>query len=940
MRNEQELLQELERNIDGAAVIARTVRAARGLRQQYNRQQQAAGNQGWRTPQILAWEPWLKTLWDAAILAGTESRILLNEAQEAELWLQVLRQDEAGEQTLSIAGLATQAQQAWHAMHQYRIELRELRNDSSIDAQTFSRWVADLEKVYRRSSLLSLSQVEIALATVARTGNLSLPEAIFLVGFDRTTPSQELLIDALRERGCAVELTELELPGGERAVDPVIAYARTLEEEIASAAQWIRAALLENPRQRIGVVVPSLAETRDRIDAVFRPVLAPSSMDVHASNARLPYAFSLGTPMHRMHAIRTAVTLLQWLDTSLPLEETSWLVVHGGFSSGPSDIRAMLDKKFRERDFQLGGPVSFFSFREWLANSGGKDDSSPLRRTLERVAVAAKRQDLKKNRSYADWREAIEELLSAAEWGLLTATDSAEYQLLRRWNALLNELSSLSAVTGPVSFSDVLERLKTLAANMLFTLETRNVPVQILGVSEAAGLTFDRIWWMNAQATSWPPRGHAQPFLPWGVQRAAHMPYADPAADAAFAQRVTKRLLASAPEVIVSFALQESDPTTASAHVPGPEIAISPVVRSALSELPMAAVEDFLSHQIQAQMKSDANADFSAMEPVAEEAAVPFLGKQVRNGVAFLKHQAACPFRAFAELRLAAEAPQESESGLPTAAQGTIFHEVLQHFWNEMQSQKQLLENTAEQCRQILHGHVHHALRRFLQHADEPWQKALLEVEAERVEARLLEWLGKEKQRAGFTVLKTEDTLEHMHLGGVELRCRIDRIDQVEQGIVLLDYKAGMVDSKACDGERPDEPQLPAYAVLRQDSASEEKPLAGIAFAGLHPKNINFTVVGSLSGIFSAEPGATNNPRANLSPEALRERQAEWTTTLTRLAEDFRAGVAVVDPKKRNETCRYCAQALFCRIREADVLVEDENPDDGVAVNGSQGVDS
>jgi ATP-dependent helicase/nuclease subunit B len=330
----------------------------------------------------------------------------------------------------------------------------------------------------------------------------------------------------------------------------------------------------------------------------------------------------------------------------------------------------------------------------------------------------------------------------------------------------------------------------------------------------------------------------------------------------------------------------------------------------------------------------------AALEGVEEEAAVPFLGQQVRNGVAFLRHQAACPFRAFAELRLDAEAPQASESGLPDAAQGTIFHEVLQHFWNEMQSQQHLLETTEEQCRQILHGHVQQALRRFFEHADAPWQKALLEVEAERVADRLMKWLEVEKRRPDFTVLKTEDTLEQMHLGGVELRCRIDRIDRVKQGIVLLDYKAGMVDSKACDGERPDEPQLPAYAVLRQDSSSDEKLLAGIAFGGLHPRNVDLTVIGSLAGVFPAASGARNNQRANLSPEALQQQQAEWSATLTRLAEDFRAGVAVVDPKKRNETCRYCGQALFCRIREADILVEEENPDDGVGAGGSQGFDS
>ncbi|MHB1937735.1 MAG: PD-(D/E)XK nuclease family protein [Acidobacteriaceae bacterium] len=941
MRTEQELLLELQRKIDGAAVIASTVRAARALRREYNRQQQAAGNRGWRTPQILAWEPWLKTLWDAAILRGAESRILLNDAQETELWLQVLQQDEAGAQTMSIAGLARQSQRAWRAMHQYRIELRDARNDGSIDAQAFSRWAAAMEKICRRSSLLPSSQVESALASVMRTGNLPLPEAVFLVGFDRVTPSQELLIEALRAQGCQVERVEMGPPPTESPSDPIIVYARTLDEEIASAGQWIRTALLKHPGERIGVVVPALEEMRDRTDAAFRRVLAPSSMDVHVSSPRLPYEFSLGTPMHRLQAIRTALTLLAWLDTSQPPEEISWLVVHGRFSSRSPDARAMMDKKFRERAFQLGGPVSFSSFLEWLATSASREDGLPLRRTLERFAVAAKRLDIGKDRSYADWREGIEELLAAADWGLLTATGSAEYQLLRRWNALLNELSSIGAVTGPVPFSGALARLKTLAANMLFNLETRNAAVQILGVSEAAGLAFDRIWWLNAQASSWPPRGYAQPFLPWNVQRAAHMPYADPEADADFARRVTKRVLGSAGRVIVSFALQESDPTTASAHVPGPEIAVSPVVRSVVPDMPLVPMEEFLAGQTRAPRMLDADTVSSALETVDEEPAVPFHGDQVRSGVAFLKHQAACPFRAFAELRLAAEPPAELESGLPAKAQGTILHEVLQNFWNEMQSQKKLLESTPEQCRQILRGHVRGALRRFFGHADESWQRALLEIEADRIEDRLLEWLEVEKQRPDFTVLKTEDTLEHAHLGGVELRCRIDRIDQVQQGLVLMDYKTGMVDGNACDGERPEEPQLPAYAVLRQDSVAEQKPLAGVAFAGLHPRQVDFTVIGSLPGIFPVASGAANKQRGNLSPEALAQQREEWSATLTRLAEDFRAGAAVVDPKKRNETCRYCAQGLLCRVREAeDFAEEEEDPDRAAADNVAESFDS
>ena len=841
MPTEQELLQQLGRNIDGAAVITSTVRAARALRQQYSRQQQTAGHHGWRSPQILAWDPWLKTLWDAAVVQGTETRILLNDVQEDELWLQVLAQDEASKQTISVPGLAQQARQAWRAMHQYRIDLREFRNDDNVDAKAFSRWAVELDKVCRRAQLLSSSQIESELAKWVRDRKVPLPEKLFLIGFDRTTPAQNFLMDALRAAGCHVELSEPECSTDERVSNPVITFARTLEEEIESAAEWLRATLLENPHQRIGVVMPSLAEMRDRLDAVFRRVLAPSSMNIHATNARLPYEFSLGTPMDRMPAVRTALTLLAWLDKSLPAEDLSWLVVHGGFGPEPSHTRAMLDKKFRERDFQLGGAVSFQTFQEWLSNSGSNDDRSPLRRSLERIAVAAKRTELQKDRSYADWREAIEELLSAAEWSLLKATDSAEYQLLRRWNALLNEFSSLSAVTGSVPFSEAIKRLKSLAGTMLFTLETRNAPVQILGVAEAAGLNFDRIWWMNAQASSWPPRGHAQPFLPWSVQRAAHMPYADPATDAAFAQRVTRRILTSAPSVVVSFALQENDPTTASAHAPSPDIAISPAVRSALPEIPPIAIEEFLSGEIQSTMQSESEAESSALEIVDEEPAVPFHGTQVRSGITFLKEQAACPFRAFAEMRLAAEPIEEADTGLPPKAQGIILHQVLQLFWDEMKSQRQLLERTEDETRLILRTHIHHSLRRFHEHAEESWQRTLLDIEADRIESRLMDWLRVEKLRPDFTVVKTEATLEQMHLGGVELRCRIDRIDQVELGLVLLDYKTGKVDSKACDGERPDEPQLPAYAVLRQDSAIDETPLAGVAFAGLHPRNVDLT---------------------------------------------------------------------------------------------------
>ncbi len=923
----QNLLHAMQSNLAGAIVVTSTVRAARALRQSYGQRQQAVGNAGWMAPRILAWQPWLETLWEASILAGAETRVLLTDLQELELWNKVLEQDATANRTLSIDGLAEQAQRAWKQMHQYRIPLARLRGDTGLDAKAFTTWATEFEKLCRKSSYLSPSLAEAAIAHSIATQEMALAEQMFLVGFDRVTPAQMSLIDSVAARGCAVQFVKLQ-PEENTESDRSIVCADTIEDEIESAARWVRHTLLENPSQRIGIIVPSLETMRGAIDRTFRRVLAPSSMDIRARNANLPYEFSLGTAMARLQPIRTALTLLRWIGSPIPAEEVSWLLVHGGFSGTPNaqaeNIRARLDRRFRERDFQLGGPVSLTSFLQWLSRSTNSGESSAQQRTVERLSIAAQRYGMEKPRSFVEWSEIIQDLLTTAEWHLLEPSNSAEYQQLRRWNALLAELSSLSSVTGPTRFAVALARLEHLAAQMLFTLETRNAPVQILGVSESAGLSFDTVWWMNAQASVWPPRGKALPFLPWVLQREAHMPYADPMTDHAFALHTTKRILHSGKTAVVSFALQDSDPANASAHIPDREIILSPLLREILPDVAIVAAAEFLH----ASPEVFAISTESALETIREEPAVPFQGTTIRGGVRFLELHAACPFRAFAELRLGTRPLQEPDAGLSPGAQGTIVHRVLEHFWKEMQSQKNLLATTTEQHREILRRHIDQALAEFFQHASEPWQQTLLQIEAERLEQRLLAWLEQEKQRADFTVLTTEDELDRPQLGGIGFQCRVDRIDQVDKGIVLLDYKTGPVDRNACEGERPDQPQLPAYAILRSQTSDSENKLAGVAFAGLHPRKVGFTIVGSRPSIFSspsnnvdadAPSEASLKSRWNsaaLMDEEMQSQQAAWGATLTRLAEDFRAGIATVDPKKHAETCAYCKQSLLCRIRE------------------------
>jgi hypothetical protein len=121
-------------------------------------------------------------------------------------------------------------------------------------------------------------------------------------------------------------------------------------------------------------------------------------------------------------------------------------------------------------------------------------------------------------------------------------------------------------------------------------------------------------------------------------------------------------------------------------------------------------------------------------------------------------------------------------------------------------------------------------------------------------------------------------------------------------------YKTSEPSPKSWEGERPDEPQLPAYALAVQT----EQPVAALLFAQLRPGELAFKGRASQDGIAPGTRTGRNDP-------PWRERLDQWQTTLTGLAEAFRRGDARVDPKEFPGTCEYCNLAALCRVHEQGI---------------------
>ncbi|MCV6606425.1 MAG: PD-(D/E)XK nuclease family protein, partial [Porticoccaceae bacterium] len=158
-------------------------------------------------------------------------------------------------------------------------------------------------------------------------------------------------------------------------------------------------------------------------------------------------------------------------------------------------------------------------------------------------------------------------------------------------------------------------------------------------------------------------------------------------------------------------------------------------------------------------------------------------------------------------------------------------------------------------------------------------------LEQERLTQLLHKWLKMEKQRPDFSVIAREEAIK-TDFADLPLTLRIDRIDRSDSGeTLLIDYKTGNATIGGWLGERPNEPQLPLYALL------QDQPPSAISFGVINVDRQ--TMVG-----LTDNPALIPNykaPRQPL-PDSWQELLQQWRDALTQLATSYRNGEAEVTP--------------------------------------------
>ena len=126
-----------------------------------------------------------------------------------------------------------------------------------------------------------------------------------------------------------------------------------------------------------------------------------------------------------------------------------------------------------------------------------------------------------------------------------------------------------------------------------------------------------------------------------------------------------------------------------------------------------------------------------------------------RGGARLLELQAACPFRAQAELRLGARALEEPGVGVDAAERGDLVHRALAVLWQALGSQAALQALDAAALHAAVQRAVDAALAEARRAADE-LLRHLLDLEAEWLEGRVLAMVAADLERTPFVVADVE----------------------------------------------------------------------------------------------------------------------------------------------------------------------------------------
>lgn len=880
-------------------ILCPSARLARSIQTDIAQQHLQAAQSQWHSPEVQTLSQWLERIIEEGLLTGEidaqHSPDALSGFNEQLLWEEVITQSlkkNAFGELFDVSGLAKAAMEAnryvvaWH--------LHVPREHQAEETRQFLLWQQAFQaRCNELNALESVRYLDWQLAQLANVNSV-LPSKIAFAGFDQTAPQEKRLREILIERGVQVEdyITIASQPAQAQHV-----CLDNDDAECRAAVAWAAQYLAAQPDAVIAIVTPRLSEVRSQLANLLDDVLYPESM--RPSLAAMPrrYNFSLGTPLAQQPVVQAALHLLRMVTSyQLAYADVSAMLLSPFWSASQqeADARALLDAKMREKlpaQFTL---ASFIAFAQKQHDDGLK--LTQLLQDLNAVVAAVP----SKLAHAAQWGEVLDSLLEHMRWPGERNISSLEYQAINAWQKALQQLAQLDVLGRRISANQAVAYLQQICTNQVFQPETEQTPaIQILGIMEGLSAPVDAIWCMHMNDHIWPPPARPNPLLPAFIQRTAGLPNADDSIQATFAATIHQRLMHSARQL-----------TFSSSRTSGESLLrASPLMQNISmldADVPLAQT---LAEQLSAKAHETLVHLDDHMAPPVQE------GDHVSGGTSLLKAQAICPAWAFYQYRLGAKALKVPTSGLDHIMRGLLVHDVLERFWTKRHF-ADLRDMSSDDFSFALQQAVSLTIEAFAAETDIA-SAAILELEHERLFNLVGHWLAYEKERGVVFKIVGCEVPKTVHICGIEVHLKIDRIHQLENGgLEFIDYKTGQTPKTKNWGEdRITEPQLPIYASF---FAENTEAVTGIYFGMVKIADHAFSGVGEVN--FEAEQNK-RKPTFTQNFVDWPHLLQHWKTSIEDIALELKAGEAATRYSDATDLM-YCDVEPLLRLPERKLQFE------------------
>ncbi|QQD18386.1 PD-(D/E)XK nuclease family protein [Spongiibacter nanhainus] len=880
-------------SLDGHSVVLMPSDAsARQLRDEIARARSATeGDQAFlETLSVMPPEQWLAELWDSQFA----DRQVLRPVQLLALAQAVIEDSDAlPDDCLNSTAISRQFVDAFQRHADYLLSDDRQHYLFSREYQAFYQWREVLQAKLDADAALASSQLPSALLARRQAGaTLPLPDHLLIGEHLRLTPAQRRFVDA-----CSEAMTVQDFRPPQNQLPRRYRFSTDqIQQECRGLAAWLRQRLpaeLDVPPPQIGIVVPDVNRYRATLDAALRrDFYPPSALPWHDGvEPREPWVWEgqetlLGYPL-----IRAAWDIIGIGPRPLPYEQLS-RVLRSRFVSGWPEqryTRAEIDlnlRKYATPELTLTGFLAQIP-QKWRNET---EALAPLSAVSSALSQAPSRQ------LPSEWVRFFDGLLVTAGWPNAADDDPVVMQCRKSFSQAMDVFRALDRQLGPVDHSTATRWLQHIISGKRFAIARDwHCPIRILGYDEAVGLHFDHLWLLGLDDRALPRPAQPSPFLPLALQRQAGIVDSEPRLQLAWDRELLNALLGSAGEVVASHCREDENG--------GP---LSPC--SLLNNIELMPLDNIdaaePAYRIKAELPLPNNDAVRAIPPERRS--------RIRGGTGLFKEYAQSPFFAFAKYRLALGEFEMPAEGLDHRSQGQLLHDSLQKVWTELKDKDHLDALNDGQVEALVGRAVEAAIAKSTI-PKARLNNAVIKMEAARLVAVITQWLiQREKQRTEpFAVVETEVPREGV-LMGIPLRLRLDRVDQIGDKRLLIDYKSGAVDNKSWNVDDLSEPQLPIYAVME---AEQGRAVDGIMLAQLKSADELKIVMRSNWVNSVVKKRAAGNDVD--SAEKWQGDLQSWSTALQSMAEGILGGDIAHDFNRNHH--RGFGAYLLPLVRESDL---------------------